>query len=501
MKSLKTLIGIALATTTLGGAIAVGAASNSSVSLEPAAAASTTKNEDATGIAYLDKQGWCFRTLHMYSVTYVSGSGYTSTDFESFLTGFYGAKINSWSNQGTTRGWGLNGGTAGDYMICDGGTQTNHSFVFPWWVQGFKFQIVNNGNWLCNWEVKSDWGYHTNLDLTVDGTTVTNNSMNAFTYDFPAVTITKSAVNSSTKQVIAGISISSETTSIYDKYPNGSSTPGDPTILNNGFVFNGWYSNQALSTAFTKKYYTSDATIYAKYEPVQNKSVYVDAYTWSNLYLYVYETVGGHLVEYNGIFPGAKITINDSNLRFNNGMLQKIDVPYVTQANVRFIYSDGTNNNKSNDLSLTEGAYYWHNGTAWVTDSTHYASAAAFVYDLNSTRLQVTASGSIKAYSICGLTAKTWVDRYDGLNETAKGYVDAATMFTYRNASSTGADETVTFASVMTTLRSRYSMPLSSNIVLSNNKTSSAVIIIVVSVIGVASVGAFFLFLRKRKHF
>ena len=113
-------------------------------SAEPAqkaeAAASTTKNTDATGIHYEDSSNWCYRSLHMYNVTYADG--YSTTEFESFLTGFYGVKINSWSNQGTTRGWGYNGGTAYDYMICDGGSQTTHDFVFPWWIQSFKFQIT-----------------------------------------------------------------------------------------------------------------------------------------------------------------------------------------------------------------------------------------------------------------------------------------------------------------------------------------------------------------------
>ena len=150
-------------------------------------------------------------------------------------------------------------------------------------------------------------------------------------------------------------------------------------------------------------------------------------------------------------------------------------------------------------MAYTEGSYYWHNGSAWTKDATR-GQAAAFVYDLNSTRLGVTASGNVKAFSICGLTPSTWVNRYNALSSTAKSYVDSATMYTYKNQSSSGADTTVTFAEVMSQLSSMVSgnnssKLLSQNLIEDNNLW----IIIIISLLSVSAIGGFF-FIKKRQE-
>ena len=495
-KSIKNIFfGVAALSMAVAVGAGLGLADKKEVKPVEAAVTSTT---DATGIYYNDAKNWCFRSVHMYNVSYAEG--YTYSDFETFLTGFYGAKISSWSVQGTTRGWGLNGGTSQDYMICDGGEQQSHKFEFPWWVSHFKFQIVNNDNWLCNWEVKSDWGIHTKFDLTVDGTNVTTNSMNAFTYGFPGVTISKVAVDSSTKQVISGASLGSDIVSKFDKYPNGKNTPDDPSTTIQDYLFKGWYTDQNLTTAFSKKFYTADATIYAKYDPVTTVDAFIDVYDWSAIYLYTFETVGGENVEYYGSFPGKQISLSDSGLTFRGGHMQKVSLPYSTLANAGFIYSDGTDNNKSTDQTLTANAYYYHNGSAWTKDSSDIASAASFVWDLNVARLAVTPSGSTKAFSICGLSAQTWVNRYSGLTSAAKALVDAATIFTYKDAESTGADTTVTYAKVMEELTKRAGASGTSISYLFGNgdSTQATVIIVTVTALAALAVGGYFLLKKKR---
>ena len=280
--------------------------------------------------------------------------------------------------------------------------------------------------------------------------------------------------------------------------------PDNPSAIS-GHIFEGWYTDPSFSsqTKFNRSDLTGDINLYAHYLPVTSKDVYVDAYGWGDVYVYSFETINGVKVEHNGSFPGERVGLNDYNLRFNNGQLQKVPVKYAVSSNVKFIVSDGSNNplNKSADLSLTEGAYYWYHDSNWSGETGDRALAAAFVYDLNEERLKVSASGSIKEYSICGLDAKTWVDRYNGLNATARGYINSASMFTYKDRNSSGADTTVTFAEVIGTLRERYNVTNGQRLEVAPNSESTAGVVAATALVSVASVAAVggFIFIRKKK--
>lgn len=254
-----------------------------------------------------------------------------------------------------------------------------------------------------------------------------------------------------------------------------------------------------LDTFNGKMYVHNVGWVAYTHNSVKTATVYLDVFDWSNLYVYTFEYIGSKKIETNGAWPGTSVLIKDGNLKFNNGKLQKATFEYVNSSKAQFIFHDNTSSNKSSDMAYTEGSYYWHNGSAWTKDATR-GQAAAFVYDLNSTRLGVTASGNVKAFSICGLTPSTWVNRYNALSSTAKSYVDSATMYTYKNQSSSGADTTVTFAEVMSQLSSMVSgnnssKLLSQNLIEDNNLW----IIIVISLLSVSAISGFF-FIKKRQE-
>lgn len=223
-------------------------------------------------------------------------------------------------------------------------------------------------------------------------------------------------------------------------------------------------AGDAATSAFSGKIYDGSSWIAQSYSTIagfKSATVYLDWFDWGNVYLYSFETISEVKYEPYGSFPGMRLTPTDSNLIFNGGRLQAATVKYDTLANAKFIFSDGTNrdDHKSADSDLAAGHYYWNDKGAWKNEGGDLASAAAFVNDLNTARMAVAEDGvnHIKAYSICGLNASTWVNRYNDLEDGVRTYVDAATIHTYADADSTGADADVAFADIMDTLSERAS--------------------------------------------
>ena len=126
------------------------------------------------------------------------------------------------------------------------------------------------------------------------------------------------------------------------------------------------------------------------------------------------------------------------------------------------------------------------------------------MWDLNAARLNVPAGGDVKAYSICGLDASTWVGRYNGLHANAKGYVKTATIYTYKDKDSSGADTTVTFQAIMNELSDRAGTALNgsfANLSTESSTTATTVMATVIVSIIAISTAAGFLFLKKKKNF
>ena len=115
--------------------------------------ASTNVEQKVTKLIINDQVGWDFRTLHLYGLTFEKGYGYY--EFDKYLESIYGKRIatSSYQKEGTTHCYAYTDeGYIGDYYLCNGNTDhakpTKYEYIFPWWVKGAYYQIVNNSNWL-----------------------------------------------------------------------------------------------------------------------------------------------------------------------------------------------------------------------------------------------------------------------------------------------------------------------------------------------------------------
>ncbi len=272
---------------------------------------------------------------------------------------------------------------------------------------------------------------------------------------------------------------------------NGDKWASEVAAINN--------TNTSVSTISGKIYNGSSWVGYLADSDIKTATVYLDWFNWSNVYIYTFESINGTNYEMYGAFPGQQLSPTDANLIFNSGKLQSATVKYYDINEVHFVYSIGSDENKSDNLNVTDGAYYWHNGTAWTLDSGDRADAAAFVNDLNVARLAVARDdeNDVKAYSICGLNASTWVNRYNSndLSNTARGYIDATTIWTYKDADSDGADTTIKFSAIINELNGRVS---SANVVTHATSQSNVIAATSVASIGLVSLGGFF-FIRKKR--
>ena len=92
-------------------------------------------------------------------------------------------------------------------------------------------------------------------------------------------------------------------------------------------------------------------------------------------------------------------------------------------------------------------------------------------------------------------------NRYDkNLTAAARLIVDGASIFTYKDKSSSGADTTVYFSEIITELRGRMS-PSSGRVAFFNinsESTQTGLIIAIIAGVTLVAVGGYF-FLRKRK--
>lgn len=221
-----------------------------------------TKTEDASQIYVEDQCGWCFRTIHMWDVSF--NEKYSTTEFENFLNGFYGARTTSgWDKQGTSKGWAYYSGS-GDYFIRGTVSDNKFNVYFPWWVNSASIQLLNNDNWK---DCSNGFKFHQKSEIYAYGQgQISVAGGSACTYAFDAVTVSKKAIDSVSKTEIAGSSIPSETSVKYNYYPNGSDTPSDPSSIA-GYTFDGWYTDSSLTNPYTSQIYSSDTTIYAKFIP------------------------------------------------------------------------------------------------------------------------------------------------------------------------------------------------------------------------------------------
>lgn len=283
-------------------------------------------------------------------------------------------------------------------------------------------------------------------------------------------------------------------------YDGVSFTPTD--VNRTGYMFDGWYTEAACITAYAAKTWTVAGNLYAKYTTVTARTIYFKTAGWTTTKVY---TFGGDR-EY-GAWPGTATTASD----VTDGVAYqgKYGIIKVTLSknDTKVIFNDGTGGSKgttqTNDLAIVDGAYYWVDAADGSTGDADKGSGAKVVYDINEARRAVAASSSISAGSVCGIakaTATTLLKEYDALNTTAKGYVDAATDFTYNGAdTSTSAD--ISYTGIIEQLRKIAANAGGSSAAITANENSAlAPAWIALISLGVAAVASAGLWINRRKH-
>ena len=173
--------------------------------------------QNATSLTIVDEAGWDLRTLHIWDINFKNGYGLS--DFENYMNDFYGNRISTSSYQleGTTKGWAYSDeGYIGDYFICIGNQDhakaTSYTYVFPHWLKGLKYQIVNKQNWIpeggLSFNENNGYGKSINTYFWYKSSYDTGTSQvtgNAYQHEFNASILTK-----------IGKSTTNENVSIYD---------------------------------------------------------------------------------------------------------------------------------------------------------------------------------------------------------------------------------------------------------------------------------------------
>ena len=232
---------------------------------------------------------------------------------------------------------------------------------------------------------------------------------------------------------------------------------------------------------------------------------------WNPSKIYMF----GGIKQY-GDWQGSNMTSADSptvNLAGEYGNVRKIS--YAEHADDTFIIHNGNGYQSTNTSLVAGSAYYfvgnWNggddNGKAVLQANANLGLAADFIVRVEAVRNAVTASGSIKQYSVCGIDAQKAADfytEYSGMVSGVKSLVDDTTITTYKRNGETG-NETVSYDVVMEQLRDiavkAGKLSNSSSIVLpfENNANNTAIIIVVVSTISLLGLAGFFFIKRKKE--
>lgn len=286
---------------------------------------------------------------------------------------------------------------------------------------------------------------------------------------------------------------------------------------NSGLNFNNLY----LEDTETLYLYDEPTDAFGIYLNVVDNNVWVTGRTspiegyfgaggWENVYVYTHGGYAEGSGEYAlGAWPGTKLT-PISGVCFENHAgtgygLYRFELPVnaVGKNNDKLIFNNGAEDEskaQTAELKIVEMAYYGAHYEL-TGDTTRYR-AARFV-DNFVTRLTTDENkhGDL-THAVCGISptnAAIMYSQYINLSDEVQGYVDAATYYTYADATSTEADKNFTFAEIFAQIGliagfdgsgAKFYTPL-------NNDTTFMVSIIAVSVIAVA--GLAILYIKKRK--
>ena len=298
-----------------------------------------------------------------------------------------------------------------------------------------------------------------------------------------------------------------------DSVVSGDSYAVPDRINKTGYHFGGWYTDEACSISYSATTISADMNLYAKYTTlVADSYIYYVTGSETATTNYIY-SFGGDF-QFGGWKETKVVDVADvaevhGVLSFNGTSQLIYKIPYSTTAGDTHIIIN-SDSAQSADMPLSAGCAYWFSVNQDGTDAA-MGAALDLLLAAEAKRNAVTASGNILAYSICGISVADCASLYNtyyGLNETAKGYVDATTTYTYSGAydgETVPTETAVSYGDIMNELRARaleggQTVSGALKIGSSNGDTTMMVVLASIAVIGVASFGGLIYFSRKNKR-
>jgi hypothetical protein len=208
-----------------------------------------------------------------------------------------------------------------------------------------------------------------------------------------------------------------------------------------------YFKNDGLTSCASSLVYENTGTVY-----------FGNSSSWTDVYAYVFHPDYSGILSL-GVWPGTKITDISNDITFDGLGLYRISLNKVLGNKIIFNNNSGS---QTANLTLVLDGYYKANYES--TGDGERGAAADFVYSLNTTLKAVSASGEIKEDSICGIsqvTAASICTSYNALSATAKGHVNAATIYTYTDQNSSEVDKHVSVEDIMERLSVMGNTPLS----------------------------------------
>lgn len=270
--------------------------------------------------------------------------------------------------------------------------------------------------------------------------------------------------------------------------------------------WNRWsYYDTNAFTPDSINYFANDSWTNCTSYLVKEKSgdiYFSNANSWSDVFAYSYHSSHPYLSKGLGTFPGTAMNLS-SDITFDSvSGLYRLTVSHLLDDTI--IFNNGNFETASLSINLETDSVYYKTDYVSTGDAVRGA-AANFVYDLNTTRLAVNASGDVKDASICGIStldATSICQSYNALSAEAKGYINASSIYTYTNQSSSSADANISVSSIMSQLSLISGVNLSSRITFANSLSNNYSILLtgLICVMGVLTLGGFYLLKKKKAN-
>ena len=468
MKGIKTILGIALATTGFGGAIAVGAVSATQNNMVQQAEAAGTKR------IYADinekYSGWETESGHTFSLSCHYWGGSSSSDWPGM------AVTNNLSQFGRTIPYFDIPSDSTDIVITRWFDDDGTAAVWKRWniknvsentigkiTNGFNFfQLYSDQPNEDKYKQGEGWGCkftaHKAYDVTlhVEGQTSTDLAINWASY-----------------------------------------TPSTPSV--SGKIFEGWYKDSSYKTAYTPVTPTGNFDLYAHFlTQTGEKTFYVKTMGGSTVNVYAFEEYNGKTYEQNGGWPGSSVCETSSMLNFNGGGILKFTVPYFVASELKMVLNINGDTNKSSNLDINDGSYYFANdGTYFYNGVTESKTGeAALAFDIAE---EVNGATNASVCSVSKTKATSLVSRFDAL--TSKTTINNATLYTWiSTVGDAKKDHKLTdLVSQLRAISTKENLANFAFKTINNNQSVVIFVIVTTTCLAISSIGVFFI-LKKKKH-